>query len=113
MRPRRSSQAEQQLLATAQAVAGRDLDQRLGAGPGARARERGQRSERELRVDQVELALDRQPAAPPGRDPRVAVRLELQQREADVERVLERHRRELGGRRADQQSARSRLQHPP
>ncbi len=35
----------------------------------------------------------------------------IQQREADVQRVLKRHRAELGGRSADQQRARARLQH--
>jgi hypothetical protein len=31
------------------------------------------------------------------------MRLELEQREADIERVLQRHDRQLGGRGADQQ----------
>ena len=104
---------QEQLLGTSQVVARADFDERLGTSAGAWARERGKCGERELGVDQVELALDRQPAAPPGRDPRVAVRLELKQRQANVQRVLKRHRRELGGRRADHHSTRSRLQHPP
>jgi len=99
--------AGEQLVDAPQPIAICQLDQRLGARPGAgpRAREHGQRCERELRVDERQLLLQSQTAAPPRRSARERPGLAIQQRQQDRQRVLQPNRaRKLGHKRADLRS---------
>jgi hypothetical protein len=78
------------------------LDQRLDPGPSALARQSGKGCKSQLSVGERQPSLDGEPACPLRCGSEIGLRLSLQERQADSERVLEpRWPRELGDDRAD------------
>jgi hypothetical protein len=73
----------------AKAVAIGEVDQCLGAGAAAVTRKDRERGERQLRVDERQVALQGEPAAPPRGGARIHGGLAVEQRQADRERELE------------------------
>lgn len=66
-----------------------EIDQRLSAGATTITGKDRQRGERQLRIDEREVPLEREPAVPPCRGPVVDGRLPVEQSQADRERELE------------------------
>ena len=72
-----------------------ELDQRLSARLGAGALQRGDRRQRQLRIDQPQAVLDRHPRTPPRPGALKRLGFTVKQRQQDRQRVLETDLRQL------------------